>query len=1063
MGEAIYQLLNLSNPKQVAKLLRDYSWLTSAEVDEKLTRIIAKKRRENMWEGIAIYTAARGFLRRCRLDGVAVALDTQSGWPLSTKRPLTQLLGLEGTASADLRIRWAAIALRDVELATEPDIYGLICYNLGLGYQAKADTGITEAFAIAIKYFEVAMRAWQSEDSKLARVFLGRAQHNLGYLYLQQPGENRSQSVEQALELLQRAQKSFATNAAEQIDVCLQMGNAYLGRIENERLHNLEIGIDCYKKAYDLAERNNHPNRLGEIEHNLAVAYRIRLKERRADNYEQAREYAEKALSCFGRQTNPEDWARTTAELATIYAHRLVGDRADNLERAIKYAEQALKIYSPDTHPRQWALVQLNLGNIYCDRMKGSPRDNNHLAIACFEAVRRQRQRETDPLGWAEVVNNMGTAYAALSVSPGDLNYRKAVDCFRQALRVNQPRILPARSRRTAANWGNLAFRFGRWAEALAAFQKAFVAGEALYQVSSTESGRRVELAESAGLAAKAAFCLIKLNRPAEALLQLEQGKTRLLAEALALGDVDLAMLPGPQRQAIEVARQEVRKLEAEMRLPPDTPARRSDIKLAEELRQARANLTQIITDIRQTNANFMPTGLTKLDDLLQLIPVGGALVAPLVTLQGSAVFVLPYGTELAMVDGCMSLLKFSKPTPTLKCPQVECIVHLKDFTEQTLNDLLIGSESKPGWLRVYANGLSHDWLAAIETFTGQLWDKLMGPIHDRLVDLGLVKDAPIILMPQGGLGLLPLHAAWREVGGVKRAFLDDYTVTYAPSGYALSVSQRRLKEPQRQQRSLLTVINPSGDLPFTPVEGEAVATLFDPASRQTLVEEQATLERVIKEIPERAYLHFSCHGTYNWQEILNSGLYLADNKRKPSLTLAKIISDLNLSAVHLVTLSACETGLTEFEQTPDEYIGLPAGFLQAGAPGVISSLWAVDDFSTSLLIGRFYQYHLHDKLQPAVALRQAQKWLRSEITWGEMSSYLPYLEQALLSLEQQEAKANNRSLMQLRTKRRALESELKTIQEGLAKHGANSRVSRFSEPYYWAAFTMIGVGTNEH
>jgi hypothetical protein len=92
----------------------------------------------------------------------------------------------------------------------------------------------------------------------------------------------------------------------------------------------------------------------------------------------------------------------------------------------------------------------------------------------------------------------------------------------------------------------------------------------------------------------------------------------------------------------------------------------------------------------------------------------------------------------------------------------------------------------------------------------------LMGPIQQRLITLGLVEGAPVLLMPQGGIGLLPLHAAWHEGNGTRRVFLDDYTVSYPPSGYALTVSQRRQREFHRHQSSLLAVINPTADLPFT-------------------------------------------------------------------------------------------------------------------------------------------------------------------------------------------------------------------------------------------------------
>ncbi|OUL69376.1 hypothetical protein CA603_50910 [Paraburkholderia hospita] len=49
---------------------------------------------------------------------------------------------------------------------------------------------------------------------------------------------------------------------------------------------------------------------------------------------------------------------------------------------------------------------------------------------------------------------------------------------------------------------------------------------------------------------------------------------------------------------------------------------------------------------------------------------------------------------------------------------------------------------------------------------------------------------------------------------------------------------------------------------------------------------------------------------------------------------------------------------ITDVSKSPDEYLGLPAGFLQAGAPARVSSLWAVDDGSTALLTSRFHKNH---------------------------------------------------------------------------------------------------------
>ena len=87
-----------------------------------------------------------------------------------------------------------------------------------------------------------------------------------------------------------------------------------------------------------------------------------------------------------------------------------------------------------------------------------------------------------------------------------------------------------------------------------------------------------------------------------------------------------------------------------------------------------------------------------------------------------------------------------------------------------------------------------------------------------------------MVLVPHAGMGLMPLHAAWRMTESGRRAFLDDYTITYAPSVYALRVSGARQAEPGRGGESLLAIINPTGDPPFSEVEYQSVAAQFDTA-----------------------------------------------------------------------------------------------------------------------------------------------------------------------------------------------------------------------------------------
>jgi CHAT domain-containing protein len=669
--------------------------------------------------------------------------------------------------------------------------------------------------------------------------------------------------------------------------------------------------------------------------------------------------------------------------------------------------------------------VHSNLAAAYMETASAEP-GTWQKALDHIQRVLEATDREQSPYFWAHSKRNLAAAYANAPPQRSRTHTTDAIAALQEALEVFTLDTYPADHRLTQGYLGHLYFLQRKWQDGLCAYQASMKAGERLLATAYTEIGRRTEVSETSLSYSRAAYCLLELDRPAEALVQLEAGKARLLSEALAMTDADLAMLPDAQQKDMREARRRVRELEAEMRLPPETPARRNDRELAQLLHQTRTRIRDLIHAIRQDHLDFMPTGLD-LSGILGLIPKGGALVAPVVTSQGSAIFVLPDGTESIESDH---------------------VISLADFTDGDLRELLLGREDDArwdGWMRAYfalfgnrERAPLEGWWAAIEAVTQRVWDQLIAPVHERLQALGLSQDAPVILMPQGGLGLLPLHAAWRTVDGTKRTFLDDYTVSYAPSAYALSVARHRMEDPLRHDRSLLAVVNPTGDLRHATGEGRAVAAHFEPGAQTVLVGGEATQAAVVTQARGRCYLHFSCHGFYHWQNPMASGLLLASSDPATvtnAFELREILSPrFDLSAARLVTLSACETGLTEFQQSPDEYIGLPSGFLQAGAPAVVSSLWAVDDLSTALLMGEFYRRHLADRQEPAVALRGAQLWLRAA-TAEELK-----LAQRYEELYRASGRRDAEVLRRIRYYR------------------AHPKVVPFAQAYYWAGFIFSGA-----
>jgi CHAT domain-containing protein len=228
-----------------------------------------------------------------------------------------------------------------------------------------------------------------------------------------------------------------------------------------------------------------------------------------------------------------------------------------------------------------------------------------------------------------------------------------------------------------------------------------------------------------------------------------------------------------------------------------------------------------------------------------------------------------------------------------------------------------------------------------------------------------------LILIPHRYLHLFPLHAlpiptGKSEVKSLQELFKQG--VTYAPNCQLLQQAQTRYRPNFKR---LFAVQNPTDDPGFVDLEVETICRLFPDRSR--LQKHNATKARFLaKDLRQTHHLFFSCHAGFNLDSPLDSGLLLADD----ILTIKEIIASLNLSQCSLVTLSACETGQVAIDDT-DEYISISSGFIVAGSPSVLVSLWSVNQVSTALLLIKTYETLQNHPGQLAIALKTAQIWLR--------------------------------------------------------------------------------------
>jgi CHAT domain-containing protein len=216
--------------------------------------------------------------------------------------------------------------------------------------------------------------------------------------------------------------------------------------------------------------------------------------------------------------------------------------------------------------------------------------------------------------------------------------------------------------------------------------------------------------------------------------------------------------------------------------------------------------------------------------------------------------------------------------------------------------------------------------------------------------------------VPHRALHYLPFQA----LHDGESYLIERREVSFAPSAVVL---QQCLDRPAHEFRTALLMGVADEQIPRVDEELQALDHVFAEAKRFSNA--AATTEVLRRESADVDVLHLACHAQFRADNPLFSALKLSDG-----WFTARDAYGLRLDC-GLVTLSACETGMNAVAPG-DELLGLTRGFLSAGSPSVMLSLWTIDDAATAELMTAFYEELARVK-SPAAALRNAQMRLLGE------------------------------------------------------------------------------------
>ncbi|MBX9851952.1 MAG: CHAT domain-containing protein [Cytophagaceae bacterium] len=276
-----------------------------------------------------------------------------------------------------------------------------------------------------------------------------------------------------------------------------------------------------------------------------------------------------------------------------------------------------------------------------------------------------------------------------------------------------------------------------------------------------------------------------------------------------------------------------------------------------------------------------------------------------------------------------------------------------------------------------------------------------------------------LIVIPDGKLGSIPYEALISQKPKETTPdfrnlayLIKKYSFSYNYSSILFFETRNKEKDFQNLASSILLCAPVNFDaskrlksLPGTAAEVSKIDELFknNNANTKVLLNEEAN-EKNIKstQLKNYKFIHLATHGIVNEDkpELSQIFLHASEDKKEDGDLFSGEIYNLEIKA-DLVVLSACQTGLGKIKKG-EGIIGLSRALIYAGANNVMVSLWTVSDESTSELMIDFYGTLLFSKIA---------------MNYGSYDYYLA-LRRAKLAL----------------------------IKEG-----------KFSQPYYWAPFILIG------
>ncbi len=852
------------------------------------------------------------------------------------------------------------------------------------GYQGLSN------YPKAIETYNKAIALQQATGNRLAEAEI---LNQLSFVY-DQTGEKQK-----ALEVLNKA-LNLQQAAGDRARVAFTLGN--IAGIYNST-GDYQQALDAYNKALTLQRAIKDRPREAVSLNDIAKVYSS------LGDYQQSIDSHNAALTIFRAIGDRVQEGQTLDNIA--YAYRLAKD----YRQALNYYNQALAIRQASGDKlREFASLTgiIRTYESLQDYPKALETANNALNLA---------RAQKNSFAEASALALMGRVYLATK------DYPQALDVSNRSLKIWQQLGIPSSAAIVLDNLGDTYNAQANYPSAIASYNQAIAlwrslgdrasVAETLYSIAISERGRnnfpqaqtqiKAAIAVVEGLRTKIASkelratyfasvqkyyefytdLLMQWHKKApragyniEALQVSDRARARSLLEILTEANADIRKGVDPQllkmerelQAALDVAEtQRVKILSAN---PTPAQAAQVDKQVSELLKQYQDLQAQIRTTSPQYAALTQPQAL-KVAQIQKLLDPDTVLLEYSLGEKRSYLWAVTPN----------SLTSYELP------PQGEIETIAKQYY-QLVTDKRAGLKRQE--LTTTAANLSDMLLKPI---AGQIGKKRLVIVSDGALQYvpfaalpvnhtPLIVEHEIVSLPSAStIDVLRRELIGRKIAPKTVAILADPVFTIDDARVKTATSNLPTKQNSIVQRSASQSGVSFARLPGTRQEAEQILALVPPSETSQTFDFAADRAAVTNpNLSQYRIIHFATHGILNSLNPELSGvvLSLVDEKGAPQNGFLRLneIFNLNLPA-ELVVLSACQTGLGE-QVRGEGVVGLTRGFMYAGAPRVVVSLWNVDDSATAELMTRFYTGMLKKGLKPAAALREAQIEVWKQDKW---------------------------------------------------------------------------------